>query len=232
MTENSSRGNSSGDGPGFDWHAWHNSRASLGSGYWTEEGEHSTPSPRNPRFRHETSGQGRSGQAESGQGRSGGSGAGNPAVRSADAAKGAKGAKGDSAGKLRRGHIPWWKSLLIFIVITVVWLSLKLVAYVVVDEGEVEWYLPDIGEPQPIDYVTADTSALAYCLALDDEVYDQATIHDVCVNLVLAEIRSDEERFREAARDGHKGYIWFDDIEKVLGEPEDFLRVHGVAPGR
>lgn len=82
---------------------------------------------------------------------------------------------------------------------------------------------------EPIDYDDADFSAGLYCYDAPVTKYEEdwRDIHDTCVQLVLEEIRDDEEGFRNAALSGDFGRIDVDAIEEVLGDPEDFLETHG-----
>lgn len=82
---------------------------------------------------------------------------------------------------------------------------------------------------EPIDYDGAETSAGLYCYDAPVTKYEEdwRDIHDTCVQLVLEEIRDDEEGFRNAALSGDFGRIDVDAIEEVLGDPEDFLETHG-----
>lgn len=82
---------------------------------------------------------------------------------------------------------------------------------------------------EPIDYDDADFSAGLYCYDAPVTKYEEdwRDIHDTCVQLVLEEIRDDEEGFRNAALSGDFGRIDVDAIEAVLGDPEDFLKNHG-----
>lgn len=86
---------------------------------------------------------------------------------------------------------------------------------------------------KPINYDAAETSASLYCFdaPLHDYEKDWETIHDECVDFVLSEIRSDEERFRNASPSGDSSYgrIREAAIQTVLGDPEEFLEEHGYA---
>lgn len=82
---------------------------------------------------------------------------------------------------------------------------------------------------EPIDYDAAESAASLYCYDAPDTKYEEdwEDIHDTCVQLVLDEIRADEDTFRSEAEFGEFGEIDESAIEAVLGDPEDFLKSHG-----
>lgn len=82
---------------------------------------------------------------------------------------------------------------------------------------------------EPIDYDTTKTSASLYCHDAPDMEYEEywKDIHDTCTQLVLDEIRADEDTFRSEAEFSEFGEIDKEAIEAVLGDPEDFLETHG-----
>ena len=82
---------------------------------------------------------------------------------------------------------------------------------------------------EPIDYDVAESAARLYCYDAPDTKYEEdwRDIQDTCVQLVLDEIRADEDTFRSEAVLGESGEIGDEAIEAVLGDPEDFLKNHG-----
>ena len=82
---------------------------------------------------------------------------------------------------------------------------------------------------EPIDYDAAESSAGRYCYDAPDTEYEEdwRDIRDTCVQLVLDEIRDEEDTFRSEAEFGESGEIDKEAIEAVLGDPEDFLKNHG-----
>ncbi len=81
---------------------------------------------------------------------------------------------------------------------------------------------------EPIDYDGAETSASLYCeFAPTEYEEDWEDIYDTCIQLVLDEIRADEDTFRSEAVFGESGEIGDEAIEAVLGDPEDFLKNQG-----
>lgn len=82
---------------------------------------------------------------------------------------------------------------------------------------------------EPIDYDVAESAASLYCYDAPDTKYEEdwRDIQDTCVQLVLDEIRADEDTFRSEAVLGESGEISEEAIEAVLGNPEDFLKSHG-----
>ncbi|OHR23099.1 hypothetical protein HMPREF2787_04375 [Corynebacterium sp. HMSC061H03] len=82
---------------------------------------------------------------------------------------------------------------------------------------------------EPIDYDVAESAARLYCYDAPDTKYEEdwRDIQDTCVQLVLDEIRADEDTFRSEAVLGESGEIDDEAIEAVLGDPEDFLKNHG-----
>lgn len=79
---------------------------------------------------------------------------------------------------------------------------------------------------EPIDYDVAESAARLYCYDAPDTKYEEdwRDIQDTCVQLVLDEIRADEDTFRSEAVLGESGEIGDEAIEAVLGDPEDFLK--------
>lgn len=78
---------------------------------------------------------------------------------------------------------------------------------------------------EPIDYDYARWSASVYCHFVPRQ--HEEDLLGTCIQLVLDEIRADEDTFRSEAVLGESGRIGGEAIEAVLGDPEDFSISHG-----